>query len=83
MVGGDPWWCVCPWQTVVGGHPWRTVTSNTKSPPYKETTTTTMTVVYYAYQIASCLIRHVLVPVLLADPRSTMVLIAYVAAYLR
>ena len=49
----------------------------------KETTTTTMTVVYYAYQIAPCLIRHVLVPVLLADPRSTMVVIAYVAAYLR
>ena len=42
-----------------------------------------MTVVYYAYLIASCLIRHVLVPVLLADPRSTMVLIAYVAAHLR
>ena len=50
----------------------------------KQTTTTTaMAVVYYAYQIASFLIRHVLVPVLLADPRSTMVLIAYVAAYLR
>ena len=42
-----------------------------------------MTVVYYAYQIASCLIRHVQVPMLLTDPRSTMVLIAYVAAYLR
>ena len=50
----------------------------------KQTTTTTaMMVVYYAYLIASCLIRHVLVPVLLADPRATMVLIAYVAAYLR
>ena len=41
-----------------------------------------MAVVYYAYLIAPCLIRHVLVPVLLADPRSTMVLIAYVAACL-
>ena len=49
----------------------------------KQTATTKMAVVYYVYQIASCLMRHVLVPALLADPRTTLVLFAYMIAYLR
>ena len=41
-----------------------------------------MSYLYMAVRVVGYMIRYILVPVLIADPRATMVLLAYMSAYL-
>ena len=41
-----------------------------------------MSYLYVAVKVVGYMIRYILVPVLIADPRATMVLLAYMSAYL-